>query len=140
MEPGREGFNGEFNCGSRLLPWWKIVIYMASFVLAVITIKVTITFNLNDWLRGRKEAKDLKERGKVIGECPHVWTLYADNPYSRCDLCLVLISTSLLLVAIERGDPLPLISGELRGMIMKPGRKEIVTRNYIGAKIKNEPQ
>ena len=35
-----------------LVPWWKIVIYMASLVLAVITIKVTITFNLNEWLRG----------------------------------------------------------------------------------------
>ena len=41
-----------------LLPWWKIVIYIVSLVLAVITIKVTVTFNLNDWLRGRKEAKE----------------------------------------------------------------------------------
>ena len=31
-----------------LLPWWKIVIYIVSLVLAVITIKVTVTFNLND--------------------------------------------------------------------------------------------
>ena len=123
-----------------LLPWWKIVIYIVSLVLAVITIKVTVTFNLNDWLRGRKEAKDLRERRKVIGECPHVWTLYADNPYSRCDLCLALISTSLLMFARERGNPPPAISGELHGIMMKPGRNEIVIRNYIGAKIKDEPR
>ena len=117
-----------------LLPWWKIVIYIASLVLAVITIKITITFNLNDWLKERKEAKELKDRQKASRKCQHIWTLYPNSPYSRCDDCLVLISTGILITARTYLDPKPVVSGELAGMLMKPGRNEMVTTNYLGAR------
>lgn len=111
-----------------LLPWWKIVIYIASLVLAVIT----ITFNLNDWLEERKQATRLRDRQKASSKCQHIWTLYADNPYSRCDKCLTLISTGILLTARAYLNPKPFISGEMRGMMMKPGKNEMVTTNYMG--------
>ena len=117
-----------------LLPWWKIVIYIASLVLAVITIKVTITFDLNVWLKERKEAKELREREKASRKCAHIWTLYPNNPYSRCDRCLILISTSILLTARAVLEPKPVISGELHGIIMKPGKNEMVTSDYVGAR------
>lgn len=115
-----------------LLPWWKIIIYIASLVLAVVTIKITITFNLNEWLKTLREAKELRDRQKASRKCQHIWTLYTGSPYSRCDNCLILISTGILLTARAYLDPKPVISGELHGMLMKPGKNEITTTNYVG--------
>ena len=117
-----------------LLPWWKIVIYIASLVLAVITIRVTITFDINSWLKERKEAKELRDRDKASRNCQHIWTLYPNSPYSRCDNCLILISTGILITARTYLPHKPVISGELAGMLMKPGRNEMVTTNYLGAR------
>ena len=107
-----------------VLPWWKIVIYVALSVIAVITVKFTVTFDLNTWLKERRETKKLKESEQIVSECAHIWTLYICSPYSRCDKCLVLISTAILLFAREHLETKPLVLGRT-DLFMKPGSNEI---------------
>ena len=117
-----------------LLPWWKIAIYIASLVLAVITIKVTITLDLNDWLKERKEASQAKRREKAAKKCKHFWTLYTHSHFSRCNNCLVLIATSTLQVARSLSNHKPLIAGVVQQMVIEPGVNELVTNDYIGVR------
>ena len=117
-----------------LLPWWKPVIYMVTVTLGAITFKISVNFDINTWLKERKESKELRDREKASRKCSHIWTLYTHSPYSRCDKCLILISTSILNFASEYSSTKPLISGIANGVLMKPGTKEIVTSDYIGSK------
>ncbi len=36
------------------LPWWKILLYMLGLVLAVVTIRISIKFDMNTWLENRR--------------------------------------------------------------------------------------
>ena len=117
-----------------LLPWWKPVVYIVVATLGIIAIRISVKFDVNAWLKDRKEAKELKDREKASRKCQHIWTLYPNNPYSRCDNCLILISTSILLFARAYSETKPVISGELHGIMMKPGRNEMVTSNYVGTR------
>ena len=114
-----------------LTPWWKIPIYI---VVTILTIRFTAKFDINAWLKARSEAKKRKTRQKNAEACLHVWTLFSSNPYSRCDKCLVLISTSILLTARAYGDPKPIITGEAPAMFMNHAAGELVTHDYIGGK------
>ena len=117
-----------------LLPWWKPVIYMVTVTLGAITFKISVKFDINTWLKERKESKELRDREKASRKCSHIWTLYTHSPYSRCDKCLILISSSILNLARVYSSTKPLISGIANGVLMKPGTKEIVTSDYIGSK------
>ena len=117
-----------------LLPWWKILLYIVITTIGIITIRITVKFDINTWLQERKEAKALEDRDKASRKCQHLWTLYTHSPYSRCDKCLVLISTSILNFAREHSNTKPLISGIANGIVMTPGKNEIVIDNYIGAR------
>lgn len=117
-----------------LLPWWKIVIYILVAAIGIVTIRIGVKFDINTWLKERKEAKILKDREKASMQCQHLWTLYPNSPYSRCDKCLILISTSILNFAKMYSNPKPVISGIASGFLMKPGTNELVTSDYIGGK------
>ena len=119
---------------SLILPWWKIPVYILTVALGTIAIRVSVKFDINAWLKTRKESKELRDRGKASERCPHIWTLYPHSPYSRCDRCLVLISTSLLTAARAHGNPRPVISGQMVELLMKPGENDIITVNYMGAR------
>ena len=119
---------------SLFLPWWKIPIYIVLASLGTIAIRISFKFDINVWLKARKEAKELRDSRKASRECAHIWTLYPDGPYSRCDKCLVLISTSILISACAYLDSKPVVSGQMARILMKPGRNEIVTSDYIGAR------
>ena len=114
-----------------LLPWWKLVIYMATVTLGIIAVRISIKFDVNKWLKTRNEAKRIKDREKASRNCKHIWTLYTNSPYSRCDNCLVLISTSILVAARAGLNPKPVISGHT-SLLMTPGADELVTSGYIG--------
>lgn len=115
-----------------LIPWWKFPIYIATATIGIIAIRISIKFDVNAWLKMRKESKELNDRKKASIKCRHIWTLYTDSPYSRCDKCLVLISTSILFTARAYHDPKLVISAQIMGMMIKPGQNELQTSNYIG--------
>ena len=117
-----------------LIPWWKPLIYLAAITLCVITIRISIKFDLNTWLKARKKSKELKHREKIIRNCQHIWTLYTHSPYSICERCRVLISTSILLIAMESLDPKLVILGYVPMMAIKPRQNRLITSDYIGAK------
>lgn len=115
------------------LPWWKSLVYLFSLVIGTIAIRITVNFDLNTYLQERKEEKYYQARLKASEECGHVWTLYLNSPYYRCDRCLCLISTSVLnLMSSESvSGPRPLISG-YSSLLMTPGAKEVIVENYVG--------
>ena len=115
-----------------LLPWWKILLYLFAAVVAVFTIKVSLTFNLNTWLQDRKKAKEVEELKKIASECGHVWTLYPGSVYSRCNLCLAFIATSTLVYAKEHFDKRPLFAGVHHGVHIVPPKPSIMVTDYIG--------
>ena len=117
-----------------ILPWWKLPIYIAIATLGIVAIRISIKFDMNSWLKARTESKTLKERRKVSRRCLHMWTLYDDSPYSRCDKCQILISTSILVASCATQDPKPIMSCQVSGMRIRPGKNELVTSNYIGIK------
>ena len=87
-----------------------IVVTVLAIVVGIIAVRVTIRFDLNAWLRDRREAKILKSKMKLAKQCDHMWTLYHASPYSRCNLCLAYIATTTLLVFQD--DPRVSIAGE----------------------------
>ncbi len=117
------------------LPWWKSAVYIFTvffgLVAAVIAIRITINFDLNAFLKDKKEERHLRDRLKNSEKCGHVWTLYYSSPFSRCDKCLCLISTSVLLLMRNGPEPRPLISG-YSNLLMTPGEKEVYVENYVG--------
>lgn len=116
-----------------LIPWWKFPIYIAIATIGMVVIRISIKFDVNAWLKTRKESKELNDRKKASIKCRHIWTLYADSPHSRCNKCLVLISTSTLFTARAYLDPKPVISGQITGRMINPGQNELQTSDYIGA-------
>ena len=123
-----------------ILPWWKIPVYIVTVTLGIITIRISVKFDMNTWLEARRESKELRGREKASRKCPHIWTLYPTSPYSRCDNCLILISTSILALARSSLGPKPAISGQLPGIFMKPGKNEMVTSDYMGARDYAKPK
>lgn len=117
-----------------LIPWWKPLIYLAAITLCVITIRISIKFDVNAWMKARQESKELKHRKKVSSKCQHMWTLYTHSQFSICNKCLVLISTPILHTAIESPGPKPIILGCVSMMTIKPGPNRLITSDYIGAK------
>ena len=115
------------------LPWWRSLVYLFALVIGTIAIRITVNFDLNTYLQERKEEKYDQARLKAIEECGHVWTLYWNSPYSRCDRCLCLISTSVLNLMLSESvsGPRPFISGH-SSLLMTPGAKEVVVGNYVG--------
>ena len=113
------------------LPWWRSLVYFFSLVVGMVAIKIVINFDLNAFLRECKEEKYFEDRLKASQECGHVWTLYVNSPYSRCDRCLSLISTSVLNLMKAVDGPRPFISGYI-SLLMTPGAKEVYVEDYIG--------
>ena len=123
--------NGEVT-EALLLPWWKIVIYIATIAIAIVSIRVTVKFDWNAWADRREENKQAAARLAAARSCKHGWTLYPSSPYSRCGICMAVIDTALLLTAMESStQPKPLILAAQHGVMLKPG-KSIVVTNYIG--------
>ena len=116
-----------------LLPWWKPVVYIVVATLGIITIRISIKFDVNTWMQSRNEKQSAKRRLKRSKQCPHLWTLYHSSPYSKCDNCQSLISTSILLTALEFPDSKPIISCEAYGYVVKPGTNQVITGDYVGA-------
>ena len=112
------------------LPWWKIVLYIGALAVAIITIRFTISFNINFWLESRRAAKAIKERRKRARSCRHFWTLYHSSQYSRCNRCAAFIATTTLL-AFE-SDPLVLIAGDNWGDRINPGQRSILVEDPRG--------
>lgn len=84
-----------------LLPWWKVPIYILSALIGIAAIRLTLKFDINEWSRERRKQKQLKSQWKRIENCGHTWTLYEHSEYSQCSKCMVLISTTILLTAME---------------------------------------
>ena len=115
-----------------LLPWWKIVVYFLVVVLAAISVKVSLTFNVNTWLQDRRKAQAVKERKRTVGECGHAWTLYPDSVYSQCNLCLAYINTSTLLTAEKHFAIKPIIMGTHFRVTVAPTEGSMVVGDYSG--------
>lgn len=120
-----------------LLPWWKLPFYALALGLMVLSIRVAITFNMNDFLENRRQDKLNRYNLKRANQCSHCWTLFVDSPHSRCDFCNGLISTTLLLtmqqLALQEDDIThPMISGQVRGITIEPQEGGILVSDYIG--------
>ena len=117
---------------SLLSPWWKVLLYMVILIVGSIAIRISFTLDVNEWLKDRRSAKQLKNIEKASRKCRHSWTLYHRSPISQCNSCLVAISTSILLIARELADIKPLIFAESYDIVPKfPGGYPI-TSDYIG--------
>lgn len=114
---------------SIFLPWWKILVYVTAVVIATVAIRITVKFDLNAFLKDRREDKKLSERKRDIEKCAHIWTLYTNSPYSRCDRCLCLISTSILLSLRQSSAP-PVISAT-SNIFMTPGKDEFYIQSMV---------
>ncbi len=116
-----------------LEPWYRLPVYILVLAFSLIAIRVIIRFDINDWLKDRRNARQLKDIEKASRKCRHSWTLYHRSPLSQCNICFVAISTSILLVARQYADTKPLIFTESYDMVPEfPGGYPIIT-NYIGA-------
>ena len=125
-----------------LLPWWKGVVYILviafSAVASAVAIKITFTFNLNEWMERKAEERTTREVRKRAMDCAHSWTLYPSSPYSQCVSCQSWISTSILMVAREYGvSPAPRILAEFPGAVVQPRRGMVVVSNYMGVEQEN---
>ena len=91
-----------------ILPWWKLPLYMLAVVVSGVAIRIAIKFDVNEWLKQRKEGRTKKDMEKAATTCGHLWTYYPHSPFSTCNLCLALIPTSTLAYAIRNLEPKPL--------------------------------
>ncbi len=117
------------------VPWWKVILYGLAIAISIVAIRVSIKFDLNEWLNRRREGRLLKERHKIVDQCRHGWTLYPSSPFSTCNGCQAWISTPILLTARQLGDVKPMILAEYQGAVLrsKGGPKgPIVVNDYIG--------
>ena len=113
-------------------PWWKILIYMFLGAISIVSARLIFTFNLNQWLEGRRKDKQTRDLLKAAERCKHAWTLYSRSPYSVCSKCHVLISTSILLLARRANVPdLVIIFEDWTQGLTSPGGLPI-THNYVG--------
>lgn len=118
-----------------LLPWWKVVTYLLTLTVSAIAIKVTINFDLNEWLKQRRTNKLLEEIGNRSLECSHGWTLYPNNAYSQCVGCQAWIATGLLVTARQLGVEGLMILAEYPGVTVTQ-EEMVVISDYQG---KNTP-
>ena len=126
--------------GALILPWWKMILYILALALAIVTVRISVKFDVNAWLQSGKIAKDNKRRVVDADNCPHLWTVYHSSPYSRCNLCQAWIATSTLLLARVYFEPKPIIAGESYSLLVSPQPNEVVVGDYIGAKSKVQMQ
>ena len=123
----------EFGIVEELLkPWWKIVVYIVASALAIVSIRLSLTLDLNALLKERRVIRAARETEKRVAECGHVWTLYPNSPYSQCNLCTAFIFTSTLVYAVEHLANKPLIVGVDPGTVIRVGEGSIVATDYIG--------
>ena len=113
-----------------LIPWWKPVVYVATLVIAAVTIRISIKFDFNEWQKNRQRERRTKEQQKAVERCSHVWTLYPHSQYSICNICQVLHSTSTLMAL--RGSPGIVIAGERYGMDIKAEAGALIAMDPYG--------
>ena len=119
-----------------LLPWWKPVVWLFAFVLAIVAVRIVITFDGNKWLEDREVARQRKEGLKHATNCAHAWTLYHRSHFSSCNNCLALIATSTLLTYRRNwSGPRPLILGESYGLTIDASVGAIVVSDFIGKRL-----
>ena len=121
----------ESSWGTYLLPWWKPLIYLLVAFGGAATFKVSMTFNLNEYLKRRDEGKVQKERLKDVKGCMHIWNLYLRSEFSQCNLCMAVIKTALLLYAREHFDEKPTIIATSPSVQVNP-EGTIQVSDYIG--------
>ena len=56
--------------------WWHWAVAVLMLLLAALSVKVALTFNVNEWMKARHERR--KERLKVL--CPHTLLSVGTNP------------------------------------------------------------
>ena len=122
----------EFSWGTYLLPWWKPLAYLGGLTAIGATIRLSLTFNFNEYLKEREARKAQKERMRDVKSCAHIWTLYPSSEFSQCNLCMAIIKTSTLLFANEHVDPKPVIIATRVGININPGGSAIQVSSYIG--------
>ena len=115
-----------------LLPWWKILSYMAALIATAVAIKVVIKFDVNLWFKDLREGRRRRDSVKRAEQCGHVWTLYPQCVYLQCNMCLAFIFTSTLLFAMTHFDIKPLIVGKANDIMITPGERDIIATDYIG--------
>ena len=104
---------------------------MLGLAIAAVTVRVGVKFDLNVWLENRRADRDNQALKKIVENCRHIWTLYTDSPYSKCDICGCFISTSILLRVKDNPDCL--INGYANRLMITPS-DGFRTGNYIGKK------
>ena len=122
--------------GMLLSYWWQICAILLTVVFAVIAIQVTVQFDVNVWLEYRRKSKEMQERMDIASACKHMWTLYRDYPYSRCNMCHAFISTSTLLFLQEFSDEKPPIMGEGVGMGEGVNKGDILVKDAFGGRLR----
>ena len=115
-------------------PWWRPMVLLAvtvvSVAIAVIAVRVTVSFDLNEWLRDRRDAKVRKTKMKLAKRCEHVWTLCHASMYSRCNLCLAFIPTTTLLATLD--DPQVSIAGQSYNAVYRTTAGGVVATDPVG--------
>ena len=119
---------------SLFLPWWKGLLYILALTVSAVTIRLTINFDLNEFLKRRRQIQLTNAMGKLADKCRHAWTLYPDGPYSHCALCQAWIATSFLLAMQEHADVKPVIFEIHPGVVVSQKGEYIVVNDYIGGK------
>ena len=115
------------------LPWWKGLLYIIVLTLSIITVRFSIKFDLNEWLKIRRESKLLAQIYKRAGQCSHGWTLYPDSPFSRCVRCQAWIASSILTAALAYNAVKPIILSTHPGIVVSGQGEMVIVDNYIGA-------
>ena len=118
-----------------ILPWWKLPIYLLAITLSIVTIRVSIRFDINSWLQERRKLRERKQRLKFVEQCQHLWTLYTASPHSRCNRCNALIATTTVQAELELSHDKPLIAGVSNNLIANSNEGDILVSNSIGARM-----
>ena len=69
--------SGKHPTGTTLIPWWKPVVYVATLVIAAVTIRVSIKLDFNEWQKNRQRERRTKEQQRQLkgaltsGPCTH---------------------------------------------------------------------
>ena len=116
------------------LHWWKVILIILAMPVAAIGFRIAIKFDVNIWQKNRQENKQRAEMMKIVENCGHSWNLYPDSIYSECATCLALIQTTILLLAIEVGDP-PFIIGRIPYVRLTPSEGRLIATRYKGMKV-----
>ena len=77
--------------------WWKILLYIITLTLAIVSVRFVFSLDLNAWQEARRRDRSRRERRKIVEGCRHAWVISLRSPFSRCSKCQCLISTAILL-------------------------------------------